>query len=171
VVPKRETNASGMAEPFVPASRNIGWQTPHRRPHTLPAKGGNVPLWIPITVAAALFQNIRTTMQQKIRGVLSVDGANFVRYLYSAPLTLGMLAFLVLGTGRHVPSLSPGFFAWVTIAGLAQIVATSLMIHAFSLRNYAVGTVYSKTETVFVALFATAGIRLRSRLSHQTPLA
>jgi len=43
----------------------------------------------------------------------------------------------------------------VTIAGVAQIVATSLMIHAFSLRNYAVGTVYSKTETVFVALFAT----------------
>ena len=38
---------------------------------------------------------------------------------------------------------------------MAQIVATSLMIHAFSLRNYAVGTVYSKTETVFVALFAT----------------
>jgi drug/metabolite transporter (DMT)-like permease len=29
------------------------------------------------------------------------------------------------------------------------------MIHSFSLRNYAVGTVYSKTETVFVALFAT----------------
>ena len=45
-----------------------------------------MPLWIPITVAAALFQNIRTTMQQKIRGVLSVDGANFVRYLYGAPL-------------------------------------------------------------------------------------
>jgi len=98
-----------------------------------------VPLWIPITIAAALFQNIRTTMQQKIRGVLSVDGANFVRYLYGAPLALAALAFLVL----------------VTIAGVAQIVATSLMIHAFSLRNYAVGTVYSKTETVFVALFAT----------------
>jgi uncharacterized membrane protein YjjB (DUF3815 family) len=45
-----------------------------------------VPLWIPITVAAALCQNIRTTMQQKIRGILSVDGANFVRYLYGAPL-------------------------------------------------------------------------------------
>ena len=29
------------------------------------------------------------------------------------------------------------------------------MIHSFALRNYAVGTVYSKTETVFVALFAT----------------
>jgi drug/metabolite transporter (DMT)-like permease len=114
-----------------------------------------VPLWIPITVAAALFQNIRTTMQQKIRGILSVDGANFVRYLYGAPLALGMLAFLVLGTGRQVPSISLLFLVLVTIAGVAQIVATSLMIHAFSLRNYAVGTVYSKTETVFVALYAT----------------
>ena len=114
-----------------------------------------MPLWIPITVAAALFQNIRTTMQQKIRGILSVDGANFVRYLYGAPLALGMLAFLVLGTGRQVPSISLLFLALVTIAGVAQIVATSLMIHAFSLRNYAVGTVYSKTETVFVALYAT----------------
>lgn len=114
-----------------------------------------MPLWIPITVAAALFQNIRTTMQQKIRGVLSVDGANFVRYLYGAPLALGALAFLVWGTGRHVPTLSASFLGLVTLAGVAQIVATSLMIHSFSLRNYAVGTVYSKTETVFVALFAT----------------
>src|SRR5260370_10397404 len=94
-------------------------------------------------------------MQQKMRGILSVDGANFVRYLYGAPLALGMLAFLVLGTGRQVPSISLPFLGLVTIAGVAQIVATSLMIHAFSLRNYAVGTVYSKTETVFVALFAT----------------
>ncbi len=114
-----------------------------------------MPLWIPITVAAALFQNIRTTMQQKIRGVLSVDGANFVRYLYGAPLALGMLAFLVFGTGRKLPEISLHFVGLVTIAGIAQIVATSLMIHSFSLRNYAVGTVYSKTETVFVALFAT----------------
>lgn len=114
-----------------------------------------MPLWIPITIAAALCQNIRTTMQQKIRGILSVDGANFVRYLYGAPLALGALAFLVLFTGRVVPSISWTFLLLVTIAGVAQIVATSLMIHAFSLRNFAVGTVYSKTETVFVALFAT----------------
>jgi drug/metabolite transporter (DMT)-like permease len=114
-----------------------------------------VPLWISITIFAALCQNIRTTMQQKIRGVLSVDGANFVRYLYGAPLALGALAFLVYGTGRHVPTITLPFLGLVTIAGVAQIVATSLMIHAFSLRNYVVGTVYSKTETVFVALFAT----------------
>lgn len=114
-----------------------------------------MPLWIPITIAAALCQNIRTTMQQKIRGLLSVDGANFVRYLYGAPLALGALAFLVWGTGRTVPTITLAFLGLVTIAGVAQIVATSLMIHSFSLRNFTVGTVYSKTETVFVALFAT----------------
>lgn len=114
-----------------------------------------MPLWIPITIFAALCQNIRTTMQQKIRGVLSVDGANFVRYLYGAPLALGALALLVFGTGRHVPTITLAFLGLVAIAGIAQIVATSLMIHSFSLRNYAVGTVYSKTETVWVALFAT----------------
>ena len=114
-----------------------------------------MPLWIPITVFAALCQNIRTTMQQKIRGVLSVDGANFVRYLYGAPLALGALAFLVYGTGRAMPTITLAFLGLVTIAGIAQIVATSLMIHSFSLRNYAVGTVYSKTETVFVAIFST----------------
>lgn len=114
-----------------------------------------MPLWIPITIAAALCQNIRTTMQQKICGLLSVDGANFVRYLYGAPLALGALAFLIWGTGRQLPTISLAFLGLVTIAGVAQIVATSLMIHAFSLRNFTVGTVYSKTETVFVALFAT----------------
>ena len=48
-----------------------------------------------------------------------------------------------------------GSLKFAQIAGVAQIVATSLMIHSFSLRNYAVGTVYSKTETVFVAIFST----------------
>ena len=70
-----------------------------------------MPLWIPITVFAALCQNIRTTMQQKIRGVLSVDGANFVRYLYGAPLALGALAFLVFVTGRPMPTIGLAFLA------------------------------------------------------------
>jgi drug/metabolite transporter (DMT)-like permease len=114
-----------------------------------------MPLWLSITLGAALCQNIRTTLQQKIRGLLSVDGANFVRYLYGAPLALLFLGWLVWGPERQMPELSAAFLMLAGGAGLAQIVATSLMIHAFSLRNYMVGTVYSKTETVFVALFAT----------------
>src|SRR5260221_14021326 len=113
------------------------------RPYTDPL-GGTVPLWIPITVFAALCQNIRTTMQQKIRGVLSVDGANFVRYLYGAPLALAALAFLVFGTGRQGPTITLAFLGLVTIAGVPQIVATALLIQAFWLRNYADRPGYSK---------------------------
>lgn len=114
-----------------------------------------MPLWLLYTLGAALCQNVRTTLQQKIRTVLSVDAANFVRYLYGAPLALGFLMLLTCDDARAVPHLSMTFIALTAVAGLAQIVATSLMIHCFALCNYALGTVYSKTETVFVALFAT----------------
>src|SRR5690349_23636152 len=117
------------------ALRKSRLQTREGQFPTLASGGIVLPLWISITIAAALCQNIRTTMQQKIRGILSVDGANFVRYLYGAPLALSALAFLVWGTDRNLPTITWMFLLLVTIAGVAQIVATSLMIHAFSLRN------------------------------------
>src|SRR5437762_2493140 len=87
------------------------------------------------------------------RPARSTQGAE--SHTVARSFALGMLAFLVFGTGRQVLPISLAFLGLVTIAGVAQIVATSLMIHSFALRNYAVGTVYSKTETVFVAIFST----------------
>ena len=110
-------------------------------------------LWIPITVLAALFQCVRTAMQQKLRALLNINGANFVRYFYGAPLSLAALAFLVWGAGYQVPELTPRFLLFVTLGGVAQIVATGLLIAAFNLRNFAVGTVYSKTEIIQLAIF------------------
>ena len=39
------------------------------------------------------------------------------------------------------------------VGGLAQITATALLLYSFSFRNFAVGTTYSKTETVQTAIF------------------
>ena len=39
------------------------------------------------------------------------------------------------------------------LGGIAQITATALLVHLFSLRNFAAGTAYSKTETVQTAIF------------------
>ena len=39
------------------------------------------------------------------------------------------------------------------LGGVSQITATALLVHLFSLRNFAVGTTYSKTETVQAAAF------------------
>ena len=39
------------------------------------------------------------------------------------------------------------------MGGLAQIIATGLLVYLFSFRNFAVGTTFSKTETVQTAIF------------------
>ena len=49
--------------------------------------------------------------------------------------------------------LNAVFFAWAVLGGLAQIVATFLLVHLFSFRNFAVGTAYSHTEPAQAAIF------------------
>ncbi len=112
-----------------------------------------MPLWIPITVAAAILQTTRTAMQQRLRQLLSVSGAGFVRYVYGAPLSLGAIGVIV-ATGHDLPTPSGRFWPLIAGAGMAQILGTMLLIRAFDARDYAIGTVYSKTEVVQVALFS-----------------
>ncbi|MGD9997102.1 MAG: DMT family transporter [Ilumatobacteraceae bacterium] len=109
-------------------------------------------MWIPITVAAAVFQTARTAVQQRLRSLLSVSGAGFVRYLYGAPLAIG--AVLVIGVRSGLPSPPDRFWPIIAAGGLAQILGTVFMIRAFDARNYALGTVYTKTEVVQVAVFS-----------------
>jgi drug/metabolite transporter (DMT)-like permease len=113
-----------------------------------------MPLWIPVTVAAALFQCWRTAMQQKLRHLLSVNGAGFVRYLYGAPTALVLLAGALCATGVPLPAANPAFLLHCIAGGLMQILATNLLIMAFGYRNFAVGTAYSETETAQSAVVA-----------------
>ncbi|OLP53360.1 hypothetical protein BJF92_00940 [Rhizobium rhizosphaerae] len=109
--------------------------------------------WIPITIAAAFLQNLRSALQKHLRGRLGTRGASFVRFGYGFPLALAYVAALHLGLGYGLPVPGLDFALWAVIGGLAQIYATILLVHLFSLRNFAVGTAYSKTEPVQAALF------------------
>jgi drug/metabolite transporter (DMT)-like permease len=53
-----------------------------------------------------------------------------------------------------VPQMGAVFWGFVAVGGLAQIVATELTVRLFSLRNFAVGVAFTKTEIVLVALFS-----------------
>ncbi|MGV1750998.1 EamA family transporter [Agrobacterium sp. CG674] len=110
-------------------------------------------LWIPITIAAAFMQNLRSALQKQLQGSLGTRGASFVRFGYGFPIAIAYVLFLHLGMGEMLPSFTPGFFLWAVVGGLAQIYATMMLVHLFSLRNFAVGTAYSKTEPVQAALF------------------
>jgi drug/metabolite transporter (DMT)-like permease len=112
-----------------------------------------VDAWIPITLAAAFFQNLRSALQRHLKGVLSTTGATFSRFAYAAPLALLYVAALAALTGEDLPAPNPPFVAYAMVGGLAQVTATALLLYSFSFRNFAVGTAYSKTETVQTAIF------------------
>ena len=105
-------------------------------------------------MAAALLQCWRTAMQQKLRGLLSVNGAGFVRYLYGMPTGLAILLVALSITGASVPATNGTFLIYCLLGGLGQILATNLLIMSFGFRNFAVGTAYAKTETVQSAVLA-----------------
>ena len=113
-----------------------------------------MPIWIAISVTAALFQCWRTALQQKLRGLLSVNGAGFVRYLYGMPVALVLLLVALTVTGAPLPAVNPAFLGYSALGGIGQILATNLLIMSFGYRNFAVGTAYSKTETVQSAVLA-----------------
>ncbi|HCP01689.1 MAG TPA: hypothetical protein DIT35_09370, partial [Rhodospirillaceae bacterium] len=111
-------------------------------------------LWIPLTIAAAFLQNLRSALQKHLKDELGTIGATFVRFGYGFPFALLYLAALIFVFEFERPRFNPEFLAWSATGGLAQILATGLLVTLFDARNFAVGTTYSKTETVQAAVFA-----------------
>jgi drug/metabolite transporter (DMT)-like permease len=111
-------------------------------------------MWVPITLAAATFQVLRTAQQHQLRGILSANGAGFVRYLFGLPVALAISVVLFVVLGRDVPSVPGRFWPIIVGAGIAQIGGTIALLRSFRLRDFAVGTVYAKTEVIQVALLS-----------------
>jgi drug/metabolite transporter (DMT)-like permease len=110
-------------------------------------------LWVPITIFAAFCQNMRSALQKHLRGRLSTSGATFSRFFYAVPFAALYAAGLAVLAGYPVPQPNPAFTGYALLGGLTQIIATALLLYLFGFRNFAVGTTYSKTETVQAAIF------------------
>ncbi|MEE9150017.1 MAG: DMT family transporter [Candidatus Tectomicrobia bacterium] len=109
--------------------------------------------WVLFTIAAAFLQNIRNSLQKKVNSVLSTSGAAFTRFGFGLPLA--MIYWFLLYT--HDPqSLNFGvrFWVFVVLGATCQILAMVFLLRAFSLRGFAVGTAYAKTETLQTAVFS-----------------
>ena len=110
-------------------------------------------LWIPITIAAAFLQNVRSALQKHLKGVMGTTGATFVRFGFGFPFALLFVFVLNRFAAYPIPAANARFLAWAIVGGIGQIAATALLIHLFSFRNFAVGTAYSRTEPAQAALF------------------
>ncbi|MFW2334324.1 EamA/RhaT family transporter [Ilumatobacter sp.] len=115
-------------------------------------------MWIPVTLAAATFQILRTSRQHQLRTELSTNAAGFVRYAYGVPLAIALSGVLFGVLGRDVPAIPARFWPTIVTAGVAQIAATVALLAAFKQRDFAVGTVYSKSEVLIVAALGLVGI-------------
>ena len=113
-------------------------------------------LWIPITLAAAFFQNLRFMLQKSLKGRLTTLGVTFSRFVFAAPLAWLVVFGLLLRPGTVWPGLTIEFAVYATVGALAQIVATALLVALFSLKSFAVGVTFSQTETVMTALLSAA---------------
>lgn len=112
-----------------------------------------MPLWIPITIAAAFMQNLRSALQRQLAQDLTATSATYVRFLFGLPVALLYLWVLLATSGVRLPAPSAEFYVYAALGGVAQIVGTVLLVALFAHRNFVVGTTYSKTETVQTALF------------------
>ncbi|SER04515.1 DMT family transporter [Sphingobium sp. YR768] len=120
------------------------------------------PLWLPATLMAGATQAWRTAVQRRVSHSLSINAAGLVRYLYGIPFALLMLGGYRLLFPTPFPAIGSQFLLFCAAGGLAQIIATNLLIMAFQHRNFVVGTAYSKTEAVQGAVlsFLLLGERL-----------
>lgn len=112
--------------------------------------------WIAFTVFAAAMQTLRFVLQKRLKGAgLSATGATFARFLFAAPVAAAIALGVTHASEAPLPVPGLGFWGFVALGGVAQIIATDLTVRLFSLRNFAVGVAFTKTETVLVALFST----------------
>jgi len=111
-------------------------------------------IWLPAALCAGLFQAWRTAVQQRLRTLISVSGAGLVRYLYGLPVGAVLLVSYMSINHASPPEFAAPFLLDASIAAVAQILATLLLVAAFGYGNFVVGTAFAKTEVVQAAIFA-----------------
>ncbi len=108
-------------------------------------------LWVPITIAAAFLQNLRSVLQKAIKGRLSNAGAAYVRFFYAWPFALLYTWSLMEFGDYQLPQTNEKFLWYCALGGLSQILFTVVLLWMFSFRSFAVGTTFSKLEVVLIA--------------------
>ena len=111
-----------------------------------------IALWIPVTIAAAFLQNLRSALQKAVKGRLSTAGAAYARFIYALPLALVYLWALTSFGGFKTPEPNLAFLLWCAAGGLSQILFTVVLLWLFSFRSFAVGTTFSKLEIILIAI-------------------
>ena len=110
--------------------------------------------WVEISIAAGVFLTVRNALARTLSGKVSPVLISWARFAFNLPFSGPLVLFLSLASGW--PTLSPDFYWYCFLTGVAQILANVALVSAFQHANFAQAIVLHKMEVVFTALFGVA---------------
>jgi drug/metabolite transporter (DMT)-like permease len=112
-------------------------------------------IWIPISILAALMQAVRTAAQKSLNARLSTWMTTYVRSLFGLPFSIVYLWVVMRYEGLGWPAFDARYLVYCFGAAAVQVIATYLLIWLFQMRNFAVGTMLSKTDVMQAAIIGS----------------
>ena len=106
-------------------------------------------LWILITILASLSQTLRSVSQKNIIQEVGVISSAYSRFIFALPFSvLLLIVFIPYNDPIFLESTKPSTLSWLFLASICQILFTVLLIKLFTLRSFAIGIAFSKTEVI-----------------------
>ena len=109
--------------------------------------------WIIVTIFAAFFQNLRSSIQKNLNKEVSTIASTYVRFAFALPFAtiLFFLYFRNFETIKEV-LVQDKFIIYLLLGSLSQIIFTFILLYLFKFSNFMVGTSLSKTEVIQIAI-------------------
>ena len=105
--------------------------------------------WVLITAIARLSQTLRSVFQKNLIADVGVLVSAYSRFIFALPF-VALLAVFFLDTQELVilKNFSPTTWFFLIAASICQILFTIILIKLFTLRSFAIGVAFSKTEVI-----------------------
>ena len=109
--------------------------------------------WVLITAIASLSQTLRSVFQKNLIEDVGVLASAYSRFIFALPF-VALLSVLFLDTRELVilKNLSSSTWFFLIVASICQILFTIVLIKLFTLRSFAIGVAFSKTEVIQTTL-------------------
>ena len=109
--------------------------------------------WVLITAIASLSQTLRSVFQKNIIEDVGVLASAYSRFIFALPfVALLAVFFLDVEELLILKNLSVKTWFFLVTASICQILFTIILIKLFTLRSFAIGVAFSKTEVIQTTL-------------------
>ncbi len=109
--------------------------------------------WVLVAAIASLSQTLRSVFQKNLIENVGVLASAYSRFIFALPF-VALLTVFFLDTQELVilKNFSPIVWFFLIAASICQILFTIVLIKLFTLRSFAIGVAFSKTEVIQTTL-------------------